>query len=246
MPWSFFFVLLAFYGAVGIFAEGKLGYNVISGMGVGLAASSKYIGALIMAAPLVAHFFRYGRESFKRRELYICLGICVLTFFATTPFSIMDYQLFIEEMTFEARHFASGHVGSEGDTIRSYTSFLLTTQGPLLPLALASLFWGVYRRSRPVLLVAASPIINFIFINRFAVRNTQTILPVIPFLSLLAAITLVGSAQWLGWRFKSPQRTFFLGGLIFVGLALIIIPFAQSTENALNLGAFNEREPARI
>jgi 4-amino-4-deoxy-L-arabinose transferase-like glycosyltransferase len=171
-----FFVLLAFYGAVGIFVEGKLGFYILSGIGVGLAASSKYNGALIMVAPMVAHFFRYGRESLKRRELYICLGLGAATFFATTPFSVLDYRLFIEEMTFEARHYASGHAGFEGDTIRWYTSFLLTTHGPLLPLALAGFLWGVYRRSRSILLIAAFPIIYFIFINRFTVRNPQTIL----------------------------------------------------------------------
>jgi len=37
-----------------------------------------------------------------------------------------------------------------------------------------------------------------------------------------------------------------MGGLITVGMVLILIPVAQSTTNALNLGAFEEREPARI
>ena len=53
-----FFILLAFYGAVGIFVEGKLGFYILSGIGAGLAASSKYNSALIMVAPMVAHFFR--------------------------------------------------------------------------------------------------------------------------------------------------------------------------------------------
>ena len=37
-----------------------------------------------------------------------------------------------------------------------------------------------------------------------------------------------------------------MGALIAVTLALIFIPFAQSTTNTLNIGAFEKREPARI
>jgi len=241
-----FFIVMVFYGAVRIYVNGNLGDYILTGIALGLAASSKYNSALIVVAPLIAHFFRYGRASLKRRELYICLGLGAVAFFATTPYSIIDYRLFIEGITFSARRYATGHAGYEGNTLQWYTSHLLTTHGPLLLLALAGLLWGVYRRSRSILLIAAFPVIYFIFINRFAVRNPQTILPIIPFLSLLAATTLVGSFQWLSRRLRSPQRNILIGGLVAVGLALVIIPFGRSIVNALNLGAFEKREPARI
>ena len=114
--------------------------------------------------------------------------------------------------------------GDSGNSFAWYVSYLWQGEGPVLLLAAAATLWGVYRRSKGVLLVSVMAVAYLLFISVFAVHAERTALPLIPLVSLLAAALAcelglrwagdgaAGCASprprscWSPWRCRSPQR----------------------------------------
>ena len=127
-----------------------------------------------------------------KRGLYAALVACALGFILTRPFALLDFPKFWTDMRYETQHYTTGHVGMEGDTLRWYLRYLWDTTAIISILAVIGIGWGVCKRSKNILLLAIFPVTYFVFISRFVVRNDRTIMPLIPFLFLLAA-WLLGS-----------------------------------------------------
>jgi 4-amino-4-deoxy-L-arabinose transferase-like glycosyltransferase len=89
--------------------EGMRDY-ALAGLLVGLAGGTKYPGAIIGGAVLVAHLLA-GRNIGDRRLWFAGL-ITALTFAATSPYVILDYEVFLGHFLFQVAH-ASGGRGTE-------------------------------------------------------------------------------------------------------------------------------------
>ncbi|WP_162292493.1 ArnT family glycosyltransferase [Candidatus Promineifilum breve] len=214
-----FFALLTLLMAVHVFQGGRTWAYVAAGIAVGLTASAKYNGALVAVVVPAAHFLRVGWAGWRDYRLYLAGVLSVLAFAATTPYALLDYPAFLEGMRFEAQHYATGHTGMEGAPAGWYASFLWATTGPLVVLALVQIGRGLLARSRPILLLSAFPLTYFLFITRFTVRNDRTILPLLPFLFLLAAWLLLDT--WAATRKLSPNARRWAA--VAWGLALLIL-----------------------
>jgi len=186
-----FFVMLTFYAAVLIFREGRTRHYVVAAVAVGLTAAGKYNGGLVGLVLPVAHFLRTGPAGWRDIRLYLAVPLVAAAFLLAMPYALLDYPAFSEALIFEANHYAAGHDGMEGDTLRWYVNFLWTTMTILPVLALAQIGRGLLQRSRATILLASFPVAYFLFISRFIVRNDRTILPLLPFIFLLAAVLLV-------------------------------------------------------
>lgn len=219
-----FFALWACYAAVLIFREGKTRHYVIAGIAIGLTTASKYNGGLVGLVLPVAHFLRTGPSGWKDARLYLTVPLIAITFLLATPYALLDYRAFSEALIFDASHYAAGHAGMEGDTLRWYANFLWTTTTLLSIMALAEIVRGLIQRSRATILLASFPIAYFIFISRFAVRNGRTILPILPFIFLLAAIPLVDLAGAVQ-RIKAVNlRRITVVALIVLTIFLLALP----------------------
>jgi 4-amino-4-deoxy-L-arabinose transferase-like glycosyltransferase len=239
-----FFVLTSFWGTVLLAEEGKPRYYLLAGLAAGLAASTKYNGALILLPLVVAHLLRCGRKGLRDRSLYLALGMSVLAFFVTTPYSILDSAAFLNGLRFDAQHYATGHPGMEGNTLWWYLSYMLTVEGPLVVLAAAQILRGLHTRSKNVILVSVFPVTYFVFISRYVVRNARTLLILMPFLCLLAAFLLVEALHRL--RDQQTRRRVLLGILLTaVGLATLVVPLWHTVRDNLRLTMVDGRETAR-
>jgi len=190
-PFMIFFSAAAFLAAVLVYQQGKTWQYLVAGLCVGLAASSKYNGGLIVLPLLFAHFLRYGKRAFKERNLYLALIFSGLGFLAATPFALFDLSKFLSDLMADAHEYTTGHPGNEGDTLLWYMKYMLRTANVIYILALLEILRGFYSRSKEILLLSVFPILYFIFINRFIVRNAQTLLPINMFSFLLAASFLI-------------------------------------------------------
>lgn len=240
-----FFVLLSFWGSVQAFQQGKTWHYVVAGIATGLAASSKYNGALIILPTVSAHFLRCGLQGFKERRLYLALALSAVAFSTTTPFAMLDHQEFLAGLLFEARHYSTGHAGMEGNTLNWYLSYLWRVEGPIALLAVLQILCGIYARSKRIILLFVFPLIYFIFISRFVVRNAQTLLPLTPFLFLLASSFLVSM-----FRQACTQRSDIRKPLIFaVGVLTVMslgLPLLQTVRSNIRLTTVDSRETARV
>ena len=240
-----FFALLAFWEAVQVFDKGDIRHYVAAGIAIGLVASTKYNGALIVIALVSAHFLRHGVKGFKEPNLYLALVMSAVTFFATTPFALLDHQKFLADLEFEGWHYSTGHAGMEGNVLNWYLAYLWKTEGALSLFAIVEILRGICMRSKKIVLLSVFPLAYFTFINNFAVRNDRTILPLTPFLFLLAAsflATLLVPATWRQSRWKWPM----LVAGIFIILVSLILPLLQTVQGGFRLTAIDSRETARI
>lgn len=240
-----FFILLSFLGSVGVLKEGRSRDYVLAGLGAGLAASTKYNGALILVSLIAAHSIRYGRCVFKRCSLYLGIGLSVAAFLLTTPFALLDWEAFRTGVQFELRHYATGHAGMEGNTLKWYISYLLTIEGPIAFLAILESIRSFSARSKNTLALSIFPITYFVFINRLVVRNDRTLLPLIPFLLLLAAQCAIEAFNRT--RYSLFHTRFFRAAFtILISSLLIIVPLYRTIQSNLRRCTVDSRETARV
>jgi 4-amino-4-deoxy-L-arabinose transferase-like glycosyltransferase len=241
-----FFVLASLYASLRVYQEGRTRDYVLAAVCVGLAASSKYNALLAVLPLLVAHVLRHGRQSFKKRDLYVAIVLSGLVFLHTTPFAVLDFREFFAHMEFNSQHYATGHPGMEGDTVRWYLEYLWNTSGPVLLLALVGMVWGIASRSRETVILSTFPVVYLLFISRFTVRNDRTLLPALAFLFLLAVLAIY---QLHGRLTRSASRAMrFVSVATLAALVLVIVGLMSSlsAQDSLRLNTVDSRETARV
>lgn len=239
-----FFLLLAFWGAAQVFDEGRWRDYVLAGAAVGLVAATKYNGAIMLVVVILAHGLRVGWKGFFDRRLFAAVGASALAFLVATPYALLDSATFLAGLRIEALHYSTGHAGGEGNALAWYASFLWTTEGVTVLLALLALGYAVTTRDRRLLLLAAFPVVYFVFISTFVVRNDRTALPLLPFVFLLAAILLTG----MHWPAGITGRLRMAGTLGIVVLLMVMVawPAARTLASNQQLTTINSLETARV
>ena len=237
------FVLLAVGWSLKVLDEPTLPHYLLAGVCAGLAVSSKYNVPLIAVALLAAHFLRWGAQGIRRKELYVGLGAMVLAFAVTTPFALLDVPQFLRDMGFETtKQISGGHTGFEGDALRWYLEFLWSSEGVLVVAALAAIIGLLWMRTPKNYVLLAFPLTYFVFISVLLVRNDRTILPVLPFLHLVAAWFVVRIYDWL--RAHSVARQWALAIMLVLVGGLSGVPLQNAVASDLNLAKTNP-DPAR-
>ncbi|MCG8344102.1 MAG: glycosyltransferase family 39 protein [Chlorobiales bacterium] len=238
-----FFIAMTVLVSLRILRHGKRGDYILAGVMVGLAISSKYPGALAGIIPVAAHFLRTEKLSLKGRELYMIVFAILLAFFLTTPFALLNSSRFLEDTLYESRHYSTGHAGMEGNAFKWYLGYIWKMGGIIPVLALLEVGRGLVRRSKPIILLSVFPVLYFIFISSFEVRNDRTFLPITPFLFLLASSFLVYLLNYVrGLRPKVARW----GTLLVAGLCVIVIvyPFMETIRNAKEIKMVDSRKTA--
>lgn len=222
-----FFSLLCFWASVIILNKGTTFSYVMAGTAGGLAASSKYNGALVLLCPLVAHLLRKGWSGVRDHRVFWIAVPSVLAFCMTTPFAVITPKTFTNGIIGEFQHYARGHSGMEGNSALWYLSYLWTQEGPSFLLAGVAIFYGILRRQKELLLASIFPIVYFPFISAFAVRNDRTLVPLLPFFFILAAFILARSFSEMAKR-TEVWGNVWRGLLLFFLLILVGIPLRKS------------------
>ncbi|MCU0502680.1 MAG: glycosyltransferase family 39 protein, partial [Anaerolineae bacterium] len=236
-----FFTTLTLWASWRILERGQTRDYVLAGIALGLATGTKY-NVVLFALPIVlAHFLRLGWRGLKEWRLYAALALSGLVFLATTPSAILDFSTFLNSAFIEVRHYASGHAGNTGASLAWYVSYFWQAEGPILALAAAGMAWGIYRRSKETLLIAATMLGYLFFISAFAVHSERTALPLVPLAILLAA----------GWAvdliIPAPGAPHRVGAGAVVALLVIVslIPLAGTVSEAVRLTTPDGRDTAR-
>ncbi len=240
-----FFVLFSFFWARRILDDPNPWNYVWAGVGAGLAVSSKYNVPLVVLPMVAAHFLRYGRQGFLHKELFLGLVMSAATFLLTTPFAVLDFPRFIKDVGYEVTAQAAGHAGSEGNVFSWYIDFLLTTEGFVFIVAALEAAWLLFARSKSGLVLLSFPIVYFVFINQFIVRNDRTILPLLPFLHLLTALFVYDlCAQVL--ELQDLSRRALIAGLVVFSALMVFQPAQMSVSQDLRLAQTDARDIAQV
>lgn len=240
-----FFALFSFLWARRILDNPSRWNYLWAGIGAGLATSAKYNMPLIFLPMVAAHFLRFGWRGIERKELYLGLFLSGLTFLLTTPYAVLDYPKFTHDMGFEVTAQAAGHAGFEGNTFPWYVTFLWTTEGILVIASVVEAVRLVWARSKNGLVLLSFSVVYFVFINQFIVRNDRTILPILPFLHLLAAMFVVDLHDWLA-NTQRVRRQVIVAGLAAVCALMLYQPVQMALAANIRLTQPDARDTSRV
>jgi len=224
-----FWVVLSFFFSILILENGRLRDYLLAGLFAGLAASTKYHGALVVTPIVVAYLLRVGslsnlsilrRLSVDGMKLLLAGLAAVGGFLLGTPFALLDWKTFTFKE--DARGFLwqlqnmQGHLGAEAAN-GWWFHFSITLRrglGPLLlGLAVLGILLALYRHRRRDILLLSFPLFYFLYVGSWTVVYGRFMIPILPMLCLLAANGIAIVAN----KFKKSNLIW--GAL--VGLALV-------------------------
>lgn len=206
-----FFVALTVLACVALVNTDKpIRWSLVAGIGYGLSLATKFSAAPLIVPLFVALLLRWYRRDFFSAFASLILSVLIglLTFVIAMPYAILDFQNFKLQVV-EQGDLARGLLDYPyvrqfaGTTPYVYEgqNMLLWGLGLMLGLAACAgllwLLWRVWKRNAGAWLVVLSWVVVYsIIIGSFYVKFMRYMLPVYPFLTLMAATVLVAFAYW--------------------------------------------------
>ncbi len=219
---------------------------VLIGLVFGCAVASKYNAAMLAISCGVAFFLRDGWRMVKKPHLYISMAVAGLTFFAVTPYALLDFAKFWNDTVFHLQYYrVASHPGMEGNTVSFYLNYLFRQEGLVVFLSLLPVIGYIRTRNRTGLILASFAIPYTLYILTLDIRNDRTILITLPILLVMAADVL-GSAWQRIQKIDSLRfRQWALALLIaFTALSTIYLIY-RTTEVNIKKTTPDAREYAR-
>ena len=169
-----------------------------------------------------------------------------MTFLVVNPYALLAFPEFYAGFHSVSAHYSTGHPGMDGNTLNWYLNYMWQTGGIIYILATIEILRGIYSRSKELILLSIFPVVYFLFIVSYIVRNDRTFLPMTIFAFLLAASLLVNLAKKLNTLgTKAIQR----GSSIAIASILILCliwPLSKTISDSIQLTQINSRATARI
>lgn len=199
-----FFVVLSFLFGLGALEKGRLRYFILCGLCGGFSASTKYQGlTTLIWGPLAASLYALRKD----KSLFASgWGLKSLLFFFSfsigftlgTPFWLLSFPEFLRHFKLLGhwiRPYGEGHTGMEGNWNWLYYLRPATSYSVGLPVLIASLLGTLYlvvhfdlRR----FFFLSFPVVYFVITGAAKLRQVKYLMPIVPFICLLAAFLIVG------------------------------------------------------
>jgi hypothetical protein len=198
-------VALALYGAGGVVRRGRLRDYVIGGIGVGLAAATKYTGG-ITAVCLVAAAFCDGAGGTPKlavRNLVISGVIALAAFVLANPFSVIHFSEFTNGLSQQASLAAGSDPFKLGAHHGSGTAYYMWTftwglgWGPSLAALGGAALLLARRKLGLALVLIPAPILFIIFMGDQQRFFGRWLMPIFPLVAILAAYAATELVRWL-------------------------------------------------
>ncbi len=203
---SGFMALLPFFWIVPIL-EGRDNRKLylLAGLTAGLAVATKYNNALLLLPLVMAHLLGRPPRRWVNWNLPMALAATFGGFFIGAPFIFFHFPEFLTDLAAIINHYQNiGHPGYDGsDNWLQYVNFMLAENAAIVWLGLGGLLLAAVRHSRRDLLLLAFPLLTYLQLASYKVNFSRNLMPVIPFLTIFAALALVTLITWL-WQTLTP------------------------------------------
>jgi 4-amino-4-deoxy-L-arabinose transferase-like glycosyltransferase len=207
--------------------RGGNAYALASGIAVGLAASAKYNGILVVVPFVLAAFFRHGAQTLARPDLYVGAVGTFLGFLMGCPFFLTEIHLFLDQIAYDISTYAyEGREGAEGVdnwwghatyTYRYGAGFAASLAG------VAGLGLTLWRINPARAVFLTFPVMYYGYYGAQRINFRGNLIPVYPFLAVVAAYAVVELIEWLA-RSSLGKRRFVVPALAALVLSLVIVP----------------------
>jgi hypothetical protein len=241
-------VCLALWGVGGVLRSGRPGHYAVAGLGVGLAAGTKYTGGIVLLPLLgaaAAHLAAPAARAAAVRGLLVAGVAALAGFLVANPYAALSFSEFTAGLDYQSSRAGedAGKLGSTQDSGLAYYGWTLTWglgwAPALAALAAVPLLWLRDRRLLVVLVPAVAVFALFMGLqSRYFGRWA---LPVYPLLCLLAAAAAVHGADLLAAGRPRVRSAL----LAVAGVALVAQGLAASIHAGRVLSRPDTREDTR-
>lgn len=193
-----FFVVAALASCLALLDNPTRRRYIVTGVLVGLAASAKYTGALLVIPVLASHLLARGASRPRWTLALTAVGAAVVAFAVTSPFVLIDFSTFHQHLSIERYHMETGHFGLEGSP--SWRAYAVWLGGgalgwPALVLGVMGLIYFAAVRRRPwAVVLAAFGVPYAVMLASWSMRAERYLLPLVPVTIAFAA----AAVPWLG------------------------------------------------
>ncbi|MBI4398039.1 MAG: glycosyltransferase family 39 protein [Candidatus Omnitrophica bacterium] len=197
-----------------IFEENKISNYLWGGFFVGMACAMKYNGVWLAVVLTAAHYLKLrGQKAgfvdyLFPRTLWLAAGISLLSFFLFNPFALIDFQFFIKEM----QVLVSVEEGAPVWSHHLWYSLVNAVGIPILIISLGGILAGAILKEKKIWLLSLWVLSYYVLLTRASQPHDRYVLPIVPFLLIIAAWFLVKISEWLSIQ----------SGLVFFLLVFVI------------------------
>ncbi|MBN1223601.1 MAG: glycosyltransferase family 39 protein [Candidatus Aminicenantes bacterium] len=196
-----FFFMLSFLFIWYIYKRGRPWDYILAGLFAGLAMATKYGGQLLFLPLILAHVFRKVEEKKPLKDILFSLPLVLsgvsffAGFFLACPYFLLDFPAFWKGFRWQSQHlYVSGHFGSS----TSQSAWLFYLQHGFREnigvisqfLVLGGVLLGVVRHKTREIILFSLPLVLFAIIGSWKAIAVRYMLPMIPFLVLIAGYFL--------------------------------------------------------
>jgi hypothetical protein len=237
-------VCLSLWGSAGIAARGRRRDYAIAGIGLGLAAATKYTGGIVVLPLLVLALSRMrepARRWFAVRWLAAAGLIALAAFIVANPYSVLDFHAFIHQLarqSSESRQ--NGKVGlTHGSGIFYYLWSITWGVGwvPALAAVAGALALLVRREWWTFAAFVPAAIGFLVFMGLQGRYFGRWVMPIVPVVCLFGAYAAVAGAE-----LAARGRPRVCGALVAVGAAALC---GQGLVYSVHSGIVNSRADTR-
>lgn len=195
-----------------------------AGAAAGLAAATKYNGAAVLLVPLIAAWMTPSEKHARIVQALTATGACMGAFLVAAPYTVLDLPAFLNGFGQLMAWFAPRTRGGEPGWLIYLKHLRGSLQWPALVLACGGLGFGIWRsatgpgRVRWLLIVVFPLVFFYMIATRYQIYG-RYLLPILPFLCVLAANAVVSGVSLLR-RFNIPRapRTALITALTIAAL----------------------------
>jgi len=222
-----FFVVLTIALSLGLVDAPTRKRYALVGLAAGLAAATKYTGALLLF-PIVAAHLVARRSSGVRgadwRGLLLAGAVAVAAFVAASPFVVVDAVAFWNDFAAERSHMRLGHFGVDDQSTWLYYALALgrrLASWPVLLLAAVGLVYSLaFKREAWSVVVAAFVVPYTLAISSWAMMADRYALPLLPFIFLYAAVGVRVVVSFV------PDRPWWRPSTVAAMIVVLLAPIA--------------------
>jgi hypothetical protein len=210
-----------------------VGAFALAGAAAGLAGALKYNGVLAAVMPLIACVMTPGLRTSRVTAALAVIAATMAAFLAAAPYTLLDLSAFLNQFArlSSEYHKPPSILEPIWQVYLKHLRNALDWPGSLMVIGgFAVALWNVFRdRDRLKWVLALTfPLLYFRFISQQTIVFGRYLLPLVPFLSILAAAFVVAVVAWM--RRANVQRN--VRNVATLALTMIaIMPPAYTSVN---------------
>ena len=236
-----FFVTLTFLLALRAHERQYTSAFAWAGASAGLAAATKYPGALALLLPLVALWMTPAMRRSRWRATLATMGASAGAFLLAAPYTLLDLPAFLDGYARLTASYSATPPG-EAPGITYFKHLRNSIQWPALLLVFGGGILAIVRSFKGPghvrwALAVIFPVVYFWFVSRQTLVFARYLLPLGPFISLLAATAVVSGVSLLRrWSIPRAIRSTLIVALTLATLLPATISSVRFDRNIAKQG----------